>query len=484
MRTQHQTLILVAIMLIAVSSVVAALPTTMSYQGLLTNAVGTPLTGTYMVTFRIFNVATGGSAIWSEMQSVTATEGLFSVNLGSVQPLNPTVFSDPNNPSDTDNRYLEIHIALQLLPLSPRTQLVCSPYSFVAGSVAGSGTTLSEQQLALGNVASGQTVKLSSTELLFDSGLPNMGPARSPLAVNFSARMSACSLSFADTTGETLAVLDGSNGRFALSSRSEAAIRMYSNASSMHTKLGEIMANSSEGPALRFFSAGSEVMGVEPSPFSQCMELNMYHPQFDTPAKLIQLSTDYDGTSSGESFFRMYNVPTSPGGESTLPQVYLTSRISGGEMRLGAVEDSPSGAYIKANSNRLSSSILLRGSPVLPPGVTPVISMAVQTGSSRIGIGTSSPTEALHVVGNICYTGTIGACSDERFKKDMEPIDHALDAVDKLTGIRYSWRADEFPDQQFGLDRQVGVTAQEVKQVLPEAVRRITTDTIRLTTAA
>lgn len=194
MRTQHQTLILVAIMLIAVSAVTAALPTTMSYQRLLTNAVGTPLTGTYMVTFRIFTVAFGGSAIWSETQSVTATDGLFSVNLGSVQPLDPAVFSDPNNPSDIDNRYLEIRIALQLLPLSPRTRLVCSPYSFVAGSVAGSGTSLSEQQLNLGNVASGQTAKLSPTELLFDSGLPTMGPARSPLAVNFNARMSACSL--------------------------------------------------------------------------------------------------------------------------------------------------------------------------------------------------------------------------------------------------------------------------------------------------
>jgi len=78
--------------------------------------------------------------------------------------------------------------------------------------------------------------------------------------------------------------------------------------------------------------------------------------------------------------------------------------------------------------------------------------------------------QALHVVGNICYTGSIGACSDAAFKKDIEPIDDALAVVDHMTGVKYSWRTEQFPEKKFSSDRQVGLIAQEVKEVLPEAV--------------
>jgi hypothetical protein len=107
--------------------------------------------------------------------------------------------------------------------------------------------------------------------------------------------------------------------------------------------------------------------------------------------------------------------------------------------------------------------------PQVVGGLTPSIKLKVNA-DARIGIGTDAPTQALHVVGNICYTGTIGACSDEKFKKNIETIDGALPLVEQLDGVRYSWRTDEYPDQQFSNERQVGFVAQDVQQVLPEAV--------------
>ena len=59
----------------------AQVPRIMNYQGYLTNSGGTPLNGTYSITFRIYDAATGGNLLWYETQSVTVTNGYFDVQL-------------------------------------------------------------------------------------------------------------------------------------------------------------------------------------------------------------------------------------------------------------------------------------------------------------------------------------------------------------------------------------------------------------------
>lgn len=70
-----------------------AVPNVIPYQGRLTDAGGNPLTGAQTVVFAIYNVSTGGSALYTETQSVTASNGLFAVNIGSVTPLPSTLWS-------------------------------------------------------------------------------------------------------------------------------------------------------------------------------------------------------------------------------------------------------------------------------------------------------------------------------------------------------------------------------------------------------
>lgn len=89
----------------------------------------------------------------------------------------------------------------------------------------------------------------------------------------------------------------------------------------------------------------------------------------------------------------------------------------------------------------------------------------------NVGIGATSPSEKLHVAGNICYTGTIGACSDARYKTNVHNISRALDRVENLRPVIFDWKRDEFPDQQFSDKSQVGLIAQEVREVLPEVVQ-------------
>ena len=91
-------------------------------------------------------------------------------------------------------------------------------------------------------------------------------------------------------------------------------------------------------------------------------------------------------------------------------------------------------------------------------------------GNGNVGIGTNNPTQRLHVVGNICYTGTIVACSDIRYKEDITPLDHSLQKLRSLSGMYYYWKQDAFPDMHFTKERQLGFAAQEVEKLFPELV--------------
>jgi hypothetical protein len=92
--------------------------------------------------------------------------------------------------------------------------------------------------------------------------------------------------------------------------------------------------------------------------------------------------------------------------------------------------------------------------------------------SGGFGIGTTNPSSRLHVNGNICASGAIGASSDARFKKNVGPLSDSLSKIEKLRGVFFSWKHDEYPDREFSEARQIGFIAQEVQEVVPEAVIR------------
>ena len=60
--------------------------------------------------------------------------------------------------------------------------------------------------------------------------------------------------------------------------------------------------------------------------------------------------------------------------------------------------------------------------------------------------------------------------SDQRLKTNIKPLECALDKVLTLNGVTYEWRVKEFPNKNFDSNRHVGVLAQELEAVLPEAV--------------
>ena len=70
----------------------------------------------------------------------------------------------------------------------------------------------------------------------------------------------------------------------------------------------------------------------------------------------------------------------------------------------------------------------------------------------NIGIGTTAPTEKLHVVGNILATGSITPGSSREFKKNIAPLSEseAFEAFAALDPVKFNYKADESGDLQLG----------------------------------
>ena len=86
------------------------------------------------------------------------------------------------------------------------------------------------------------------------------------------------------------------------------------------------------------------------------------------------------------------------------------------------------------------------------------------TGNGTVGIGTTLPGYALHVIGAIYASGNITALSDQRYKQNIIRLSGSLDTISRLSGYSYI-RTDESTGK-----RHIGLIAQEVNHVIPEAV--------------
>jgi len=96
--------------------------------------------------------------------------------------------------------------------------------------------------------------------------------------------------------------------------------------------------------------------------------------------------------------------------------------------------------------------------------------------AGNVGIGTTAPTQRLHVVGNGLFTGTVTAscgvlaCSDIRYKTNVQSILNPLEKINAITGVTYDWLVNEFPEKGFTDQKQIGFIAQELEKILPEMV--------------
>ena len=93
--------------------------------------------------------------------------------------------------------------------------------------------------------------------------------------------------------------------------------------------------------------------------------------------------------------------------------------------------------------------------------------------NGNLGIGTVPSNAKLEVNGDAIISGTItstnfSCSSDRRLKKNIRPINNALERLLKLRGVKYKWIQND--SMHFDERIHLGVIAQEVEEVLPDLV--------------
>ena len=143
------------------STATASSKTTINYQGYLTDSSGNPVSDPLDMVFRLYNVESGGEALWTETQSAVAvSDGLFSVLLGNVTPISTEIIA---NNSDL---WLGIAVGGDE-EMSPREKIASAPYALLANVPDGSITSA---QLADNAVTSAkiQDEQVSSSDVGFN----------------------------------------------------------------------------------------------------------------------------------------------------------------------------------------------------------------------------------------------------------------------------------------------------------------------------
>jgi hypothetical protein len=112
---------------------------TIAYQGRLADTSGNPLTNTYPMVFRLYDVETGGVPLWEEQwtgsNSVRVSDGLFNVMLGSLTPIPVSLVTSHTS------LYLGVTVGSDS-EMTPRVQLGSVPFAMQALTVPdGSMTT-------------------------------------------------------------------------------------------------------------------------------------------------------------------------------------------------------------------------------------------------------------------------------------------------------------------------------------------------------
>ncbi|MCP4112933.1 MAG: hypothetical protein GY749_46640 [Desulfobacteraceae bacterium] len=129
-----------------------AVPMMINYQGYLADTNRDPINESVSMTFRLYNTADGGNALWTETHAnVTITNGIFSVVLGGVTNLAENLFME--------ELYLGVSVGNDS-EMTPRRKLTSAAYAIRAGYVDNSSSSCGDCLTT--EVLSGNSSRLTS----------------------------------------------------------------------------------------------------------------------------------------------------------------------------------------------------------------------------------------------------------------------------------------------------------------------------------
>ena len=230
-----QFLVMVPVLVLLVGSVstkayaASGINKQINFQGKLVDNNGLNVAdSTYTVVFSLYTVSSGGSAAWTESDSVTTSNGVFQVALGAVTAL-------PGNVDfNSDTWYLGIKVGSDL-EMTPRVRFSAVPYAFNAAALDGVVATNSASQFTItggtnalidltvnGSLTLGSTIKPTAVGgltvqsngangLTLDTGSPStitLGATATTLNIGTSNTATAITLG-SGTGGNTISIGNG-----------------------------------------------------------------------------------------------------------------------------------------------------------------------------------------------------------------------------------------------------------------------------------
>lgn len=469
-RISHLLFAFIAIQVLTVG-LLHAVPLTLSHQGRLLNADGTPAGGVYDVSYRLYDAESGGNILWQETQLTEVDSGYFSVVLGKSTPLDFSSFD--HRP---DSIWLEIQVGGDS-PISPRTQLTAAPLAAIATALEGDiETDPGLVRLDASKSVPGKIVFIDSTgdtTVQIDGKGDDNGPADTMVVIRRGiiyfvspnglvyGSYSAGEMMIADSTGDTTFYVDGNGDGGPADTQviiKRGRVNWEQLDGPLRTSIGasEIMLADSTGDTTvtvdgnRGVARGGGVLQVE-TKYTDGLGQNLEDQSIVEGGLLQALRRLDDGAGNFEPHGGIVATPTGISFVDTTGDTTMQLRCKKGD------------------------EVKLVGFGIFSGVGDPDTNFVIDTtGNARfegnLTAGTLEQLATLTVDGDICATGTIGACSDARYKTDVTPIGAALDKVLEMRGVNYKWKQDDFPDMDFGSGNQVGVVAQEVMKIAPEVV--------------
>lgn len=98
-----------------------------------------------------------------------------------------------------------------------------------------------------------------------------------------------------------------------------------------------------------------------------------------------------------------------------------------------------------------------------------VPALHVKNTTGNVGVGTLTPAQKLHVVGNIFASGTITS-SDIRYKTQVTEIVNSSELIEQLNPVTYYFKKEYVKKGQFDEKLHFGLVAQDVEKLLPNLV--------------
>jgi hypothetical protein len=126
---------------------------------------------------------------------------------------------------------------------------------------------------------------------------------------------------------------------------------------------------------------------------------------------------------------------------------------------------------IDASGASVSNSTAIGAFAQITNSNTIILGSANPSYATNVGVGLYNPSYKMHVNGGVTG-GTYTATSDGRLKKELRPLQQALDKIKRLRGITFNWNQEAA--RRLGLNtdslNHYGFIAQEVEKILPGVV--------------